>query len=60
MGSARENWNKLTDQDLEQLSRKREPLISKVQETCGITRLEAGKQVWDWGKSVKRTRKTIA
>ena len=60
IGSARENWSKLTDQDLEQISGKREPLISKIQETYGITRLEAGKQVWDWGKSVERTRKTIA
>ena len=52
IGSARENWNKLTDQDLEQISGEREPLISKIQETYGITRREAGKQVWDWGKSV--------
>ena len=60
IGSARENWNKLTDQDLEKISGKREPLINKIQETYGITRREAGKQVWDWGKSVEQTRKTIA
>ncbi len=60
ISSARENWSRLTDQDLEQISGKREPLISKIQEIYGVTRREAGKQVWDWGKSVERTRKTLA
>lgn len=60
IGSARENWNKLTDQDLEQISGKREPLVSKIQETYGIIRRDADTQVWDWGKSVERNRKTIA
>jgi len=57
---ARENWGKLTEQDLEQISGKREPLISKVQETYGITRREADKQVWDWGKSMGRAAKRPA
>lgn len=55
--SARENWGKLTEQDFEQISGKREPLISKIQETYGVTRREADKQVWDWGKSIGRTAK---
>ena len=58
--SARENWGKVSEQDFEQISGKREPLISRIQETYGITRREADKQVWDWGKSVCRVRKTIA
>jgi uncharacterized protein YjbJ (UPF0337 family) len=60
IGSARENWSKLTDGDLEQISGKREQLASKIQETYGVTRREADKQVWDWGKSVERTEKKIA
>ena len=59
MGSAKENWSKLTDDDLNQISGKREQLAGKIQETYGITRREAEKQVWDWGKSVERTQKTI-
>ena len=53
MGSAKENWGKLTDDDLNQISGKREQLAGKIQETYGITRREAEKQVWDWGKSVE-------
>lgn len=60
MVSARENWGKVSEHDFEQISGKREPLISRIQETYGITRREADKQVWDWGKSVGRARKTIA
>jgi uncharacterized protein YjbJ (UPF0337 family) len=59
MGSAKENWSKLTDDDLNQISGKREQLAGKIQETYGITRREAEKQVWDWGKSVERTQKKI-
>lgn len=60
MGSAKETWGKLTDDDLDQISGKREQLAGKIQETYGITRREAEKQVWDWGKSVERTQKKIA
>ncbi len=60
LGSAKENWSKLTDDDLDQISGKREQLAGKIQETYGITRREAEKQVWDWGKSVERTQKKIA
>ncbi len=59
-GSARENWAKLTDADLEEISGKRETLIGKIQGVYGITRKEADKQVWDWGKTVQRVPKTIA
>jgi uncharacterized protein YjbJ (UPF0337 family) len=58
--SARANWSKLTTADLDQISGKREQLASKIQETYGVTRREADKQVWDWGKSVERTEKKIA
>ena len=60
MGSAKENWSKLTDDNLDQISGKREQLAGKIQETYGITRREAEKQVRDWGKSVERTQKKIA
>ncbi len=58
--SVKENWSKLSEIDLEEISGKREQLISKVQTLYGMTRREADKQVWDWGKTVQRVRKTIA
>ena len=58
--SARENWSKFTDQDLDLISGKREPLISKIEEIYGVTRRQADKQVWDWGKTVSRIPKKIA
>jgi uncharacterized protein YjbJ (UPF0337 family) len=60
IGSAKENWSKLTDDDLLQISGKREQLARKIQETYGVTRREAEKQVWDWGKTVERPSKKIA
>jgi len=59
-GSAKENWSKLTDADLHEISGKREQLTNKIQEAYGITRREADKQVWDWGKSIERTKNKIA
>ena len=58
--SAKENWSKLTEGDLDEISGKRERLTSKIQEAYGITRREADKRVWDWGRSVERPRNTIA
>jgi uncharacterized protein YjbJ (UPF0337 family) len=45
MDSAKENWSKLSDDDLRQISGKREQIAVKIQETYGITRQEAEKQV---------------
>ncbi len=58
--SAKENWSKLTDADLASISGSRESLAGKIQQTYGVSRREADKQVWDWGRSVQRIRKTIA
>ena len=47
-GSAKENWGKLTVDDLDQASGKRDQLIGKIQEKYGIARDEAEKQVDEW------------
>jgi len=60
MASAKGNWAKLSDEDLQQTCGKRAQLSAKIHETYEITRREAEKQVWDWGKSVERTQKKIA
>ena len=59
-GSAKENWGELSDDDLQRIAGKRDQLVEKIREVYGIERREAEKQVWDWGKSVERTQKTIA
>ena len=60
ISSAKENWGKLTDDDLVQVSGDRGQLTEKIQQTYGISRREADKQVWDWSRSMDRGRKTIA
>ena len=60
ISSAKEKWSKLSDDDLTQISGKREQLAAKIQEIYGITRREAEKQVWDWGKAVEHVSKKVA
>ena len=47
-GAAKDNWGKLTDDDLDQAEGHRDKLIGKVQEKYGIARDEAEKQVDAW------------
>lgn len=47
-GSAKENWGKLTDDDLDQAEGKRDKLIGKIQEKYGVAKEEAEKQVDAW------------
>lgn len=47
-GQARQNWGKLTDDDLDVVNGRREELVGKVQERYGIAREEADKQVSDF------------
>lgn len=51
-GKAKENWGKLTDDDLQVVAGKRDQLIGKVQERYGIAKEEAEKQVDDWAGRV--------
>ncbi|MGP9790134.1 CsbD family protein [Roseinatronobacter sp. NSM] len=51
-GSAKENWGKLTDDDLDQAAGKRDKLVGKVQEKYGIARDEAEKQVDAWSSKL--------
>ena len=43
-GKFREKWGKLTDDDLEVISGKRNQLVGRIQERYGIAREEAEKQ----------------
>ncbi len=48
MGSARETWGKLTDDDLDKIQGKKDQLIGQVQERYGIAKEEAERQVSEW------------
>jgi uncharacterized protein YjbJ (UPF0337 family) len=50
-GKAKTKWGKLTDNDLQTLSGKKEQLVGLVQERYGIAKDEAERQVNDWGNS---------
>jgi uncharacterized protein YjbJ (UPF0337 family) len=50
-GNAKQRWGKLTDDDLEVLSGKREELEGRVQKAYGYTREKAIKEVDEFCKS---------
>mgnify|MGYP002738924223 CR=1 FL=1 len=44
-GKVKEQWGKLTDDDIDVIAGKRDQLLGKIQERYGIARDEAKKQV---------------
>ncbi|PQO31587.1 CsbD family protein [Blastopirellula marina] len=44
-GNVREQWGKLTDDDLEVIAGKRDKLCGKIQERYGIAKEEAERQI---------------
>lgn len=49
-GSVKQQWGKLTDDDVSTLSGKKDELIGKLQERYGITREQALKEADDWAR----------
>ena len=47
-GKARQQWGKLTDDDMDQIQGQAEQLVDRVQERYGVARDEAQKQVDTW------------
>lgn len=47
-GKVREQWGKLTNDDLDQIHGQSEQLIGKIQERYGVARDDAKRQVDDW------------
>ncbi|RZJ21228.1 MAG: CsbD family protein [Haliea sp.] len=50
-GKVKEQWGKLTDDDLDVIEGKRDQLLGRIQERHGITREEAEQQVTAWKES---------
>jgi uncharacterized protein YjbJ (UPF0337 family) len=51
-GKVKEQWGKITDDDLDRIAGKREQLLGKVQEAYGVARDEADRQIRDWEKGL--------
>ena len=47
-GQVREQWGKLTDDDVEQIAGQGEQLAGKIQERYGIAKDEAHRQIDSW------------
>lgn len=47
-GKVKEQWGKLTDDELDKIAGKRDQLVGRVQERYGVKKDEAEKQVTDW------------
>ena len=54
-GKVKEQWGKLTDDDLDVIDGKREQMVGKLQERHGIVKDEAEKQIDAWRESNKST-----
>lgn len=52
-GNAKEQWGKLTDDQLDVIAGKRDNLAGRIQESYGITKDEAEKQLADWQSRMK-------
>ena len=48
MGAVKEQWGKLTDDDLLEIEGRRDQLVGKIQTRYGITREQAESQVSTW------------
>ncbi|WP_375600053.1 CsbD family protein [Devosia sp. Naph2] len=51
-GKAKEQWGKLTDDDVSQINGNREQLEGKLQERYGKTKDEVRKEVDDWSSQM--------
>jgi len=49
-GKAKEQWGKLTDDELDQIDGQRDQLRGKIQECYGIGRDEADRQLKEWSR----------
>jgi len=50
-GAAKQQWGKLTDDDLEVIAGKRESLVGKLQERYGMAKEDAQEKADDWLKT---------
>jgi uncharacterized protein YjbJ (UPF0337 family) len=56
-GQAREQWGKLTDNELQKTAGRRDQLVGLIQERYGIAKDEAEHQANEWAKALKEEQK---
>jgi uncharacterized protein YjbJ (UPF0337 family) len=54
-GSVKQQWGKLTDDDLDYISGSRDRFVGRLQERYGIAKEEAQKQAENWLRAQKET-----
>lgn len=47
-GKVKERWGKITDDQIDRIAGKREQLAGRIQESYGITKDEAERQLREW------------
>jgi uncharacterized protein YjbJ (UPF0337 family) len=47
-GKVKEQWGKITDDDIDRIAGKRDQLVGKLQNSYGIGKDEAEKQLTEW------------
>ncbi len=57
IGSARERWGKLTDDDWQAIGGQKDQLVGRIQERYGIAKEEAEKQADEWSLALKQAQK---
>ena len=51
-GKAKQQWGKLTDDDVDRIEGHKDELVGKIQERYGYDRAKAQKEVDDWERNV--------
>jgi uncharacterized protein YjbJ (UPF0337 family) len=54
-GAAREHWGKLTDDDWQKITGKKDHLVGLIQERYGVAKAEAERQADDWSRALKHS-----
>ena len=50
-GKLKEQWGKLTDDDLDVIAGRRDQLLGRIQERHGLARADADRQVREWERT---------
>ncbi|HUJ03369.1 MAG TPA: CsbD family protein [Rhizomicrobium sp.] len=56
-GKARERWGRLSDDDLEKIAGQRDQLVGKIQQSYGIAKDEAERQVREFERAADNMQK---
>jgi uncharacterized protein YjbJ (UPF0337 family) len=59
-GSVREQWGKLTDDDITEIEGSRQKLAGKLQKYYGVASEKAEDQIREWEDTVSRKRNRVA